>query len=167
MKRFACAFLALTLALVFSCSAESIDLSGMSLQELVALREQIQLAMWETDEWQEVEVPQGVYLIGRDIPEGYWEITACDKQDPYIYYGDTLDASGMSIIWTPGIYYAEGLAGTDGWREQNLPGQHVRSVSINLKPDAYLIIKGGAVVFTPYAGAPDLGFKNKVSAKKP
>ena len=37
-----------------------IDLSGMNYDELVALKDQINRAIWNSDDWQEVEVPQGV-----------------------------------------------------------------------------------------------------------
>ena len=45
------------LALLFSVSpvgSADIDLSGMSYEELVALKDRINLAMWESDEWEEV-----------------------------------------------------------------------------------------------------------------
>ena len=48
---------ALVLAIVLSAGialAEGIDLSGMSYDELVALKDRINLAMWQSDEWQMV-----------------------------------------------------------------------------------------------------------------
>lgn len=141
---------------------QSIELgvfTGLSLAELAELRSQIQFAMWETDEWQEVNVPQGVYKIGDDIPAGKWTITAVAGQDPNVYYGDVLDGAGMEVVWSPNIYYAELLAGVSGWREQNMPGIYPNSVTIELKNDAYFVVKSGNVVFTPSIGVPSLGFK--------
>jgi hypothetical protein len=35
-------------------------------------------SMWQSDEWQRVEVPAGVYEIGVEIPEGEWTISNDD-----------------------------------------------------------------------------------------
>ena len=137
----------------------AVNLAEMSLSELTELRSQIQLAMWKSKEWQEVEVPQGVYRIGIDIPAGKWTITAASGQDPNVYYGDVLDGAGMKVVWSPNIYYGELLAGTSSWREQNMPGMYRNSVTIELKNDTYLVIESGNVVFTPSIGIPELGFK--------
>ena len=60
--------LALTLALLLTLTLvpahAEIDLSGMTLAELMELSQQVTMAMWETEEWEEVEVPIGVYEIG-------------------------------------------------------------------------------------------------------
>ena len=135
------------------------NFAEMTLAELIELRSQIQLAMWKSEEWQEVEVPQGVYRIGVDIPAGKWTITAACEQDPNVYYGDVLDGAGMKVVWSPNIYYGELLAGASGWREQNMPGMYRNSVTIELKNDTYLVIESGCVVFTPFIGVPALGFK--------
>ncbi len=39
--------------------ATDIDLSHMSFEDLVTLKDQINLAIWNSKEWQEVTVPQG------------------------------------------------------------------------------------------------------------
>ena len=51
-----------------------IDLSKLSYEELVELKDQINLAIWQSKEWEEVEVPQGIWEVGKDIPEGKWTI---------------------------------------------------------------------------------------------
>ena len=158
MNRLACLVLAMLL-LVPSVYAEEINLDGLSFEQLVDLRELALLAMWKTDEWQEVEVPSGLYRIGVDIPAEHWNIRATDGTDPSVYYGDTLDPSGMNIEYSNGIYYIGILAGKNGMREEVFPDQYPNSVNIHLKEDAYLLVEGGSVVFSPYAGIPDLGFK--------
>ena len=45
--------------------AEEIDLSGLSLRELEALRNRCLLEMFAREDWQEVSVPQGVYISRR------------------------------------------------------------------------------------------------------
>ena len=55
-----------------------VDLSGMSYDELVILKDRIDKTIWDSQEWQEVTVPQGLYKIGEDIPAGKWTILASD-----------------------------------------------------------------------------------------
>ena len=92
--------LALTLALLLTLTLvparAEIDLSGMTLAELMELSQQVTMAMWETEEWEEVEVPIGVYEIGVDIPAKHWNIAAADGYFPEITYASKLDASGRS-----------------------------------------------------------------------
>ena len=73
--------------------AESIDLSSLSFDELIAFRERINLAIWDTEEWQEVTVPTGTWEIGKDIPAGHWTIKAADGVLCWIKYGDLLNES--------------------------------------------------------------------------
>ena len=56
MKKFLFSFIVLVL-LITSAAADPVDLSGMSFDELVALRDQLNLAIWNSQEWQEVTVP--------------------------------------------------------------------------------------------------------------
>ena len=58
MKRFFCILFAFVLLPVFSL-ADLPDLSGLSYDELVQLRDQINLAIWNSEEWEEVSVPSG------------------------------------------------------------------------------------------------------------
>lgn len=58
--------------------SDGIDLSAMSFDELLALRQQVNMAIWQSDGWQAVEVPAGMYQVGVDIPAGKWTITAGD-----------------------------------------------------------------------------------------
>ncbi len=77
---------------VQTASVNEVDLSGMSYEELVVLKDRINLAMWECDEWQEVTVPEGVWTVGEDIPAGHWTIRAAGKQDYfYIWYCDDVN----------------------------------------------------------------------------
>lgn len=75
MKRITSLIIALILVLSISavCFADNsaqtadaaqIDLSAMTYEELVALKDKINLAMWESKDWEEVTVPQGVWTVG-------------------------------------------------------------------------------------------------------
>lgn len=66
---------ALILLLPVSALAEP-DLSGMSFEELVALRQEIDLLLFGSDEYKEVSVPQGTYTVGTDIPAGTYSLSS-------------------------------------------------------------------------------------------
>lgn len=161
MKRILLA-LALCLSLCVSCAAladgvDDIDLSGLSLDELVALRERVQLAMWETDEWQEVTVPLGLWKVGEDIPAGHWTITAYDGKKSNVRYGDELYESGDQIAYGGARTVDEDLVSkTHEEYDENECKDHC---DIDMKDGFYVCVEGASVVFTPYQGKPSLGFK--------
>lgn len=118
-----------------------IDFGRMSLAELIEARQQIQQAMWETDEWQSVEVPPGVYKIGEDIPAGHWTISG---DGPCVYWGESLDEYGSEVCSIISSVYL---------------GSSCNCIDWELAEGTYLQIEYDPVVFTPYTGKPDLGFK--------
>lgn len=136
--------------------AKAFDLSGLSYTELVALKGQINLAMWNSQEWQEVEVPQGVWVVGEDIPAGKWTIKAANGVRATVYWGDTLDASGMSLSYSSRIYELETLYSVNNWSYDR---GDATEVTWDLKDGQYFIVESGIAVFTPYTGKPSLGFK--------
>ena len=147
-----CITLALVLSLAPAAFAD-VDLSGMTFDELVALRDQIDLAIWNSQEWQEVEVPQGVWRVGEDIPAGKWTIRAVSGGNAYVKVGNELKDGGTDVkskytldIYAPDHrYYTEGKNMTEGTAE--------------LEAGQYVSINYANAVFTPYAGKPSLGFK--------
>lgn len=133
------------------------DISGLSYDELVQLKNQINLAMWNSQEWQEVTVPQGVWTVGEDIPVGHWSISLSPESTVHwagITYCDQLDASGLDA---GNQFYCDIYAHltVGGPENENYP----KKVDINCKPGTFIIINHGDVVFTPFTGKPDLGFK--------
>lgn len=155
MKKLLCCVM--VCLLMGSVAYAEIDLSGMTYEELVALKDQINLAIWNSEEWQEVTVPQGVWKIGEDIPEGHWTITCAGDGWSTIEYGDELNESGKSLSWFGDIYYSEQICS----KESIVYDENSSKVSIDLevKEGNYIIIDYGNVIFTPYAGKPSLGFK--------
>lgn len=135
----------LALALPLVSNAE-VDLGGMSYDELVALQEKINFALWQCDEWQKVIVPHGVYEIGKDIPEGHWSVTSSD------------DNAFTSVVWCKkldeyGVEAADG-AWIDG---EVISGKNFQSTEIyqcdfQLVSGTYFIVEGGSALFTPYTG---------------
>lgn len=142
--------LVVSLVLVSSAAlatTAAFDFSGLSLAQLVEVQQQLNLAMWATDEWQEVEVPAGVYEIGKDIPAGYWTISPEPGEYVIVRWGTALDSSKTDLAGY-GSYLAQ----------EGLDGDEVANVSWELTDGTYLIIESGSVIFTPFSGH-KLGFK--------
>ena len=155
-------FLSLLLCLLVVVSpawsiADLPDISSLSYDELVELKDSINLAIWNSQEWQEVTVPMGVWTVGEDIPVGHWSISLSpDTSSKWasITYCDLLDASGTDAgnRFSCDIYAYLNVASPDN---DNYP----QIIDIDCKPGTYIIIGHANVVFTPYSGKPDLGFK--------
>jgi hypothetical protein len=152
-------FIVAVILLCPALASAEVDLSGMSFDELVSLRDQINYALMETEEWEEVTVPCGAWKVGEDIPAGKWTITAVDGAYVGIEYGSTLDESGMSISYYSKNYYVETIISPSSYIFQK--GQDTAQVDIELKNGNYFCVTSGEAVFTPYAGKPNLGFKKK------
>ena len=130
------------------------DISGLSYDELVQLREQINLAIWNSQEWQEVTVPEGTYEIGKDIPAGHWTFRTAAHGYFYIYYFDQPDEFGK-YFGRYSTHITQAIASEDFHAFDEV---YCHEYDLELK-DGWYIYLGGATVFTPYAGKPDLGFK--------
>lgn len=152
-------FMFLCFYLCFCCFpafSENIDISGLSFSELVVLKDRINLALWNSDEWQEVEVPAGVWIIGEDIPSGHWTISAVPDSFANITYCDALAPDGQSPAngWQGWNGVLTGYKNSDGsWYEHGR-----NSVDLNLENGHFLIVYTD-VVITPYSGKPSLNFK--------
>lgn len=157
MKKILSLILILALAVPALALADLPDISGLSFEELVQLRDQINLAMWNSQEWQEVVVPVGVWKIGEDIPAGKWTISAASNNayvDTYIVYCDVLEPSGLEGSARGSVFYYKTLE-----NKNNNEGWYPKSIDIDCKEGLYIVISQGPALFTPYVGKPDLGFK--------
>lgn len=154
MKKVILAIVILMLAVQPAIAASGVDISGLSFDELLALKQEINLALWASDEWQEVTVPAGVYEIGRDIPAGKWTIRPVDGDTASLYLGSALDESKTAISSAAFMAYEQITSPTDSYHKIN----NIEFVSWELTEGTYLVINSSAVIFTPFAGL-DLGFK--------
>lgn len=167
MKKMISLFLSLFLLLsitvpAFALSADDIDLSGLSYEELVRLRDRINLAMWESSEWEEVEVPVGVWQVGADIPAGHWTIAAADGVWCSIARSRALDSTGKDVEYgSDNNHFSEILTHPDNSTYD--PKTDPVSVDLVLSDGEYFVVDNGNVVFTPYAGKASLGFKGNAS----
>lgn len=130
----------------FQSALADVDLSGMSFDELVALRNQIDQAIWASDGWQEVSVPAGVYHIGEDIPAGKWTIRPADGHTAEVSYGPSLEDGGASI--NRGYGYEQITSPNDSYSKYN----DIDCVNWTLEDGAYIMIESSSVVFTPFSG---------------
>lgn len=136
---------------------KTIDLDLMTFTELVALRNKINMAIWNCQEWQEVTVPEGIWEIGTDIPAGKWTIEAHPEGMLAVTYGKELEEGGNEVDWFGSsgglwkvIYGENHTFHSDG---------ESTSITLNLEDGWYLGISGCSATFTPYAGAPAFQFK--------
>lgn len=154
MKRALCIILALVLVFALAPAAfADVDLSGMSFDELVALKDQINLALWNSADWQEVTVPQGIYKVGADIPAGKWTIKTSADGYSAVKIGSQLDENGTDVNYRGELKAICGENYT-GWA----PSSACAFWTVELREDQYVSVKDGDCVFTPYTGNA-LGFK--------
>lgn len=71
MKKLFSVFL---IAILLIPCASADDLSGLSFDDLLKLRQEITSEIISRPEWREVTVPEGEYIIGEDIPAGSYSI---------------------------------------------------------------------------------------------
>ena len=150
----------LALILILICmtafaAAESFDLSGLSFDELVALKERINLAIWECQEWQEVTVPQGLYVVGEDIPEGTWTVKAATDHFTVIKFGDTLEPNGIEVGYSKKFGSGDAYSKNSRTYRESDPLEF----TFTAKKGDYVQVDYAPALFTPYTGKPDLGFK--------
>lgn len=150
----------LLLIMMVSCAcAEDIDLSGLSYAELVALKDRINLAIWISQEWQEVTVPQGTWKVGKDIPAGHWTVKCHpDTWATNISWGDHLSDNGEDISYW-GRYSISNTVHNPN-NETFDPINDISTYSFEVRDGDYIKIIYGAAIFMPYIGAEiNFGFK--------
>lgn len=149
-----CIALALVLSLAPAVFAD-VDLSGMSFDELVALKDQINRAIWNSQEWQEVTVPQGVWEVGADIPAGKWTIKAApDSFYTSIKVGQNLSETGTNLNYP---YKATEMVYWPG--HPLFEKKDVTEWTVTLSEGDFVLIDDSPAIFIAYAGKPSLGFK--------
>lgn len=155
MKRTLCSILAFVLVLTLAPAAfADVDLSGLTFDDLVALKDQVQLAIWESEKWEEVTVPQGIYRVGKQIPPGKWTVRCNTGSFAQIAVADDLRENGTKVTFPPkasaNIYDPKAKTYSEGdnteWTVELFDGEYVE-------------ISFSSTVFSPYSGAPSLGFK--------
>lgn len=150
----------LMVALTFGTVAMAeVDLSGMSYDELVELKDRINKAIWDSEEWQEVTVPQGIYQVGEDIPAGHWTIEACDGVLSQIIIGSWLKDNGKEVLYSSKNtrYFSISLKSPTAYTYKE--GSDISFFDFTFIEGDYVEIRNGDAIFTPYSGKASLGFK--------
>jgi hypothetical protein len=82
-------------ALIPVIALADVDLASMKFDELVALQKKIVAEIMSRPEWKEVTIPAGNWEVGKDIPVGFYSITATDdismvrledKDEHFVFY---------------------------------------------------------------------------------
>ena len=158
MKKMICAILTLAifLAVTAAAFADGVDLSSLTWEELLELKAAITLEQWSRDEWEEVEVPRGVWVVGEDIPAGKWTITCKTGYSTRVKWGKYLDKSQNDVDYFKDFGDAETVYNPD-WDSY----RHGDVTQYTFEPPEgyYIVIDFGPATFTPFTGKPDLGFK--------
>ena len=152
MKKLIAITLILTLLLPTAALADLPDISGLSYDELVALRDKIDIAIMESEEHLEIELPPGLWSVGVDFPAGCWLVTPADNQYLNLWYGDVLNESKTGAGW--GWDSVNGYNNTmstkknrDGsWKDPDYP----HFVTIRMQ-DGWYLKNAGTVILTPGA----------------
>ncbi len=130
-------------------------LSDLSLSELIELKEKVNAAILENDEIKEVTVPEGTWIVGKDIPAGHWTIRPVNDFDYfYVSVFDAADETGKGPK-NAGIYWSSELKGPNYALPYGI--ECPKEVDIDLK-EGWYFKTGGVVIFSPYIGHPDFGF---------
>lgn len=142
-----------------------IDLSELSFDELVELKDRINLAIWESEEWEEVTVPQGRWIVGEDIPAGKWTIKCSDinlsayaMKETWVQWGfekndGSIDTYSRNGGGSEEIYQPDHKDYKDGQNTEI-------TVELEEGMSVEVITFCAPAVFSPYSGKPSLQFRN-------
>ena len=149
MKKLITVVLILALLLLSASLADLPDVSGLSYDELLALRDLVNDAILASPENDKIELVPGVWAVGVDFPAGTWLVSPLDNQIMHLWYGDKLNDSGTNagFGWDSVNGYNKTLStkkAKDGsWKDPDYP----HFVKITML-EGWYIINGGTVVLT-------------------
>ena len=147
-----CMTLALILALIPAAAADW-DLSDFSFDDLIALRAQVQLEMMSRPDYEEVEVPLGVYKVGEDIPAGTWRVLCRSGYVTAVEVGVNLNEAGTELNYP---YKAHETISNEN---ANIFSGGTTEWSVTVSDGDYICVEISPAIFTTYTGKPSLGFK--------
>ena len=137
MRRLFALVLVFVLMFCSAATAENIDLSSLTLEELITLRQEIDMLIFGSDAYKNVSVPAGDYVVGVDIPAGIYSLEAANGSYAMI----SVYADSSKDIMSMGACHSVGGGETVG--------------KIEFKDGQIVEIQMGSIVFKTYAG---LGF---------
>ena len=149
MKRLLTAILILAMLLPAAALSDLPDISWLSYEELIQLKEQITLAIWDMQEWHDVVVPAGFYVVGEDIPAGHWTIKYSPGEYSLVEYFLTTDATGKRPADIMTDYYYEGVCDPTNIMASSYK---LKEFDLDLKAGYHVVINYGSVIFTQFTG---------------
>ena len=164
MRKVVCSLLSVIMLLSLSTVyAEGMDLSGLSFDELIALKDKINLAIWNSQEWQEVTVPQGEWVVGQDIPAGKWTIKCADiNRSDWMMKECDIEWGFLKSNGNIDHYTSKGGGDVTLYNpnHKDYEAGKVTEVLADLQEGMIVRIREAyaPALFTPYAGKPSLGF---------
>ena len=81
MKKLFASLLVLCLLLPAAVAESPVDVKSMTDDELKALYVSVKDELMERKLWESSKIPAGVYVGGKNLPEGYYEITMAKSED--------------------------------------------------------------------------------------
>lgn len=136
MKKLIC--ILLLVCMTTFAAADAVDLSGLSFDELMKLRDQVNAEIISRPEWKEVTVPAGTWIVGEDIPAGTYSISPTSS-------------GGYITITNPNAkdYFSQQIM-SEGIRDEEY------AVAKIVLKDGYVVeVERGSLIFAPAKG---LGF---------
>ena len=133
MKKLITVILILALVLPAAALADLPDISGLSSDELIELNHQIQLLLFSEKLVQGIEVKQGKYIIGEDIPAGTYRIEITGIGGFYDLYEEP-NGRKLSSGLTGSTYHVDGIG------------------KLVLEDGNYLCFTNSTFIFYPYTG---------------
>lgn len=140
MKRIVALCICIVIFFISTSALADIDLSSMSFDELIALQQQVNKAIWASDEWQEVEVPAGLYRVGVDIPAGNWKVSM-KRTWARIKLGSEINETGNEVSYSTKDYYSVQI-------NEDVPSQ-----VIHFTEGMYVEIYNASLIFSSATGA--------------
>lgn len=123
---------------LLSASALAVDLDGLSLEQLLALRAEVDAAIWQNDAWSAAVLPPGAYIVDQDVPAGRWVVRAHSDRYAAVAYGyDLTGADHLETLVDYGkVCPADNAATSTSYGAE---------MSITLEEGGVLVIRDAAV----------------------
>ena len=129
--------------------------SASEFDSLVAIRDHINLAIWNSHQWQEVSVPPGVWEIGVDIPSGHWSVRPAAGCGPdYIIYASGTKDQGHDVDLFAGDYIMECICDISA----PFYSEEYKTTTDIIMDSGHFVRLDCTMIFSPYSGKPDFGF---------
>lgn len=117
-------------------TAFEIKLDAMSDAELLALNRRVQTRLFSEKLVNGVKVPEGVYSVGTDIPEGSYRVEMIHNSEYDACVIDVYDAAGTETYFT----------------SLGFPGSSYEIGKLTIRSGDSISILGGTVIFYAYSG---------------